>query len=280
MSYRLAPRHRDHTRNVCRLALIREPYKGLIPLPITIPAFDQYQAALIPLRGLWNTPPKEGDRYVNAEIDWLVTTKSTAVQFSLSGNSPVSLSQIVSVYVDNARNGADLELIFPDSGFALTVVARSQGLFPVLTNALMFYASCPGAIPGDISILQILNSQGPAIPITASLAQNQSSVAGFAIVNGSTQIVPASISGTLNAIAINITATGAASAGTANLTLYSGSGKILWQTVINIPANANETFPIDLNGLAVRFQGGITMLIQGATNVSGQILANVYYTTP
>jgi hypothetical protein len=112
-------------------------------MPLSIPAFDQYQSPMFPLRGLWNCVPREGDKFVNVEIDWQTTTKTTCVQFSLSGNSPVALSQIVALYVDNGRSGSDVDFIFPDSGFVLTVPAHNQGMFPVLTNALMFYASAP-----------------------------------------------------------------------------------------------------------------------------------------
>jgi hypothetical protein len=99
---------------------------------ITIPQFVQFQTSLFPLRGLWNSPPREGDRFVNAEIDWGSPGLSGVhcVQFLLSGNSPVAFSQIVAISVDNSRCGSDVDFIFPDSGFLLTVPAFNQGVYP------------------------------------------------------------------------------------------------------------------------------------------------------
>src|SRR5258708_37754783 len=125
-------------------------------MPVTIPAFSQFQGQLFPLRGLWNKRPPEGDQFINAEINW-GTANTAAIQFSLSGNSPVALSQIVALYVDNRRCGVDVDFLFPDSGFLLSVPPHAQGLYPVLTNALMFYVIGTGAATVDVTILQILN---------------------------------------------------------------------------------------------------------------------------
>jgi hypothetical protein len=131
-------------------------------MPQTVPPFAQFQAPLILRRGLWNAKPPEGDRFCNAEIDWITTRGSlTAVQFLLSDNSPIALSQIVALCVDNSRSGADVDFLFPSSGFLLTVAARTQGLYPVFSNALMFYAIAVSAAAGDITMIQILNSLGP-----------------------------------------------------------------------------------------------------------------------
>jgi hypothetical protein len=128
-------------------------------MPQTVPPFPQLQAPLIPLRGLWNAKPFEADRFCNGEIDWITTTGGlTAVQFSLSGDSPVALSQIVALCVDNTRSGADVDFLFPGSGFLLSVAARTQGLYPVFSNALTFYAIAVSAAAGDITMIQILNS--------------------------------------------------------------------------------------------------------------------------
>jgi len=251
-------------------------------LPFTIPAFVQYQSPMFPLRGLWNRPPVEGDQFVNAELDWLTTTNGVnAVQFSLSGNSPVALSQIVSLSVDNGRCGVDVDFIFPDSGFVLTVAAHNQGLYPVFTNALMFYASAPGAAAGDITILQILNSVPPPVQLTATSAQNHASLGGIpANVNGPVQLVAAGVSGTLNTLQISVGAATTAAAGAAALTLTDGAGHTLWQTYVDMPPNSNATIPYNLNGLALRFVNGLVLTIAGSTLTGGYVTANAFYTAP
>jgi hypothetical protein len=247
-------------------------------LPLTIPAFDQYQSPLVPLRGLWNTVPPEGDRYVNAEIDWLVTTKSNAVQFSLSGNSPVTLSQIAALVVDNSRSGADCDFVFPDSGFVLTVPAHNQVVTPVFTNALMFYAVASGAIAGDVTILQILNSIPPPIPIAPSSAQNHAAVTGVNPVNGSTQLIPAGVNGTLNVLSMTVGIAAPANFNL-NVSLIDGAGHTVWINNFGGSAVPAE-FEVNLASLSVRFVNGLALVVNFSTATTGSIVANAYYSTP
>jgi hypothetical protein len=248
-------------------------------MPLSIPAFDQYQSPMFPLRGLWNTKPVEGDKFVNAEIDWLVTTKATAVQFSLSGNSPVSLSQIVALCVDNSRSGADVDFVFPDSGFVLTVPAHNQLVAPVFTNALMFYASAPSSIAGDVTVFQILNSMPPPIPIAPSTTQNHAGINAIPTTNGSTVLVAAGINGTLNTLSITLAAN--AAGGALAMSVIDGSGKSLWVTYVSVPASSSQiNFPFNVPGLDVRFVNGLNLVVSGSTLAGVQIIANVYYSTP
>jgi hypothetical protein len=250
-------------------------------MPLSIPAFDQYQAPIIPLRGLWHSVPKEGDHFVNAEVDWLVTTKSSAVQFSLSGNSPIALSQIIALSVDNGRCGVDVVFIFPDSGFVLTVAAHSQGIYPVFTNALTFYASAPGAAVGDTTVMQILNSMPPPVPIPPTRAQNHAGVTGVALqTNSTTAILPASITGTLNSLSISVSKVTGASAGQASLALVDGAGKTVWYAVVYAPASSQVDENIAVSGLSVRFTQGLNLTIASTTFTGGAVVVNSYYTTP
>lgn len=219
--------------------------------------------------------------FVSAEIDWLISPPSNAVQFSLSGNSPVALSQIVALVIDNGRSGADVSFVFPDTGFELVVAARNQGVFPVFTNALMFYAVSPGAIQGDVTVLQIMNSMPPPIPITASMAQNHASLTSIPPqTNGTYGVVGPGINGTINTMSLSIDATAGASPGTFQLTLQDGSGAVLWADIISIAANSTQNIPINLTGLALRFRNGLSLIVSSSTVTGGAIVINVYYSTP
>ena len=249
-------------------------------MPLTVPPFTQFQAPLFPLRGLWNRPPVEGDQFVNAEIDW-ASYSTQAIQFALSGNSPVAISQIVAVYVDNRRCGVDCDFQFPDSGFLLTVPARTQVLAPVLTNALMFYAIATGASGADTTIVQILNSLPPPIPLVASQAQNSVTVTGVnALANGTTPVIPAAVSGTLNTISLSITLASTAG-GSVQLELDDGTSTRIWANFFNVPANTTLNIPVDLTGLNVRFRNGLNLVVVGSTGLTvGTVAVNVFYSSP
>lgn len=256
-------------------------------MPVIVPPFVQYQAPLTPLRGLWHQRPKEGDRFINAEINWLVTTKAgNAVQFELSGNSPVAFSQIVALCVDNSHCSVATTFLFPDSGFELVVPPYNQGLYPVITNALMFYAFATGAVVGDRTILQVLNSMPPPLSVQPFLAPapaaQQSAISSLInFVNGATQIIAPAISGTLTGFAINVSATATASQGGGNLFLQDGSVKTLWTTQVAVAASQSINVPYNVSGLNLKFVNGVTFNILNATNIaSGFVYVNLYYTVP
>lgn len=250
-------------------------------MPLIVPPFSQFQGQLIPLRGLWNKPPPEGDYFVNAEIDW-GSANTSAIQFALSGNSPVALSQICALYVDNRRCGVDTDFLFPDSGFLLTVPAHAQGLFPVLTNALMFYAIGQGAALGDVTIVQILNGMPPPIALVISTQQNNVAVVGInPTVNATTQIVPATVSGTLNTLSLSIDLTAGGAAGAVQLSLIDGLGAAVWANAFIVPINTTLDIPVNLTGLNLRFRNGLQFVVSGSVNLTGgNVDVNAYYSTP
>lgn len=251
-------------------------------MPIIIPEFVQFQGVLYPLRGLWNSGPPEGDRFVNAEIDWgspgLLGV--SCVQFQLSGNSPVAFSQIVAMSVDNSRCGSSVDFIYPDSGFVLTVPAFNQGVYPVFTNALMFYASAPLATLGDITICQILNSNPPPVAIQPASEQEFANVAALLLqTNQSVPLVPAAISGTLNGF--NITYGIQEGTGSAQLSLIDGTGRTLWSAVVYASSSSAQTGEFQLSGLTLRFQRGINFVVSASTlSPGGEAIPNVFYSVP
>jgi hypothetical protein len=258
-------------------------------MPITLPAFQPFQGAAgqVPLKGNWNRPPLEGDRFISAEIDWITNTGGlNAVQFTVGGNSPVALSQVVSLYVDNSRCGSDVQFVFPDTGFAPVVPAHDIVLLPVLTNALTFYAVAATSTGGDITILQILNSYPPGLAVPIKVALSTQASTALTLTNSQTlQLIPAGISGSINAIAINGQLVGdAAGNSAAVLNLTDGSSLVRFSQDWNAPANALVPVSINLTGISQRFINGLSIVTaivvgQGFIN-TGAIAVNVYYTTP
>lgn len=236
---------------------------------------------MIPLRGLWNKPPAEGDFMIACEADWTSAPPGQCIQYSVSGNSPVALSQICALVVDNTRCAADVTFIFTDSGFTLTVPAKNSGVFPVFTNGLTFYASATAALLGDITSFLILNSIPPPIPIAPSVLQNHASTTVASLANGSSVLVAAGQNGTLNTLSINISATSGASAASLALVLQDGAGHVIWSDSISQAASTTQDYTFNFTGLAVRFQNGLNLVVSGSTNFSsGQISASAFYSQP
>jgi len=237
---------------------------------------------MIPLRGLWKKQPPEGEKFVSVEIDWLTPGVLNCVQFQLAGNSPVVLSQIVCLYVDNARCGSDVTFLFGDSGFVLVVPAYAEGLYPVLTNALMFYASAPKSALGDVTVVQILNSIPPPIAVQLGTQQQSAYVSGISLIaNGATQLVPATVNGTLNGFTISVSLVGGAGGGAVNIGLVSGGGGTLWYQnfIAGASQTVNQTIPV--TNLRLRFTSGLVASVEGSTGLTGgNAVINVYYSVP
>lgn len=245
-------------------------------MPQVIPPFVQYQEQVIPLRGLWNSAPLEGDKFCNFSISW-GSYPTTAIQFSLSGNSPVAISQIVAFSVDNSRCGSDIDFLFPDSGFVLTVPAHNQLVAPVFTNALMFYAVASNAGASDMTVFQVCNSMPPPVPINPSEAMNHVSETGIPLHQTSNVIIPvlaSPTSGLLTGFSINW-GESTDTVPSANLELIDGTSTVLWAGTINTTQGQINITPIN-----VRFKLGISLGILGSDYGTGTIFVNLYYTSP
>jgi hypothetical protein len=243
-------------------------------VPITIPPFSQYQAPLFPMRGLWNAAPAEGDRFIAGEIDWGSYPAGQAVQFSLSGNSPVAFSQIAALSVDNSRCGSDVQFVFTDSGSVLQVPAHCQGVYPVFTNSLGFFVVALNASPADVTCVTILNSLPPPIPIQVSTSQSSSSITGIALTApGTSPLIGPTIDGVIQVI--QISTFGVSATGAAQIELVDGTSKILWVGAVSTPG-----LTVNLSGLSLSFTHGLSFVVTTSSLTTGTAFCNVYYGVP
>jgi hypothetical protein len=256
---------------------------GASRVPIVVPPFTQYQAPLVPLRGLWRHEPPEGDRFVSCEIDWGITSGPyNCVQFALSGNSPVALSQIVALNVDNSRNGSEVQFLFPDSAAVLVVPPFCQGLYPVFTNALTFYLTSSLASVGDSTVFQILNTIPPPVAVQSSQQQSFTSAGDISVAEvGITVLVPAPTTGTLQSFSLIATAPDApAGPQAAQIQLQDGTGRILWTGYMFWNAGSMASVPIDVSGLQQRFYQGLYLNVTSTNIVGGVASFTAYYSEP
>lgn len=238
----------------------------------------QYQAPLFPLRGLWNTVPSEGDRFVSAEIDWGLTVPiGQGVQFQLSGNSPLAFTQIAAIQCDNTRNATDVSFLFPDSSYTLVVPAFCQGLFPVFTNALMFYVASLTAVAGDRTVFQVLNSIPPPVAVQESAQQESNSLSGILLNTvGAVQLVPAGINGTVELISGSFA--GMSATGAAQVELRDGNTpqKVIY--VVSVLGIETQYFTV--GPIHIGFVNGLSVTVSSTTLTGGLAIFNIYYGVP
>jgi hypothetical protein len=217
---------------------------------------------------------------VAAEIDWGITTgPGMAVQFQLSGNSPVAFSQIVAMQVDNTSNAVDAQFMFPDSSYTLVVPAYAQLTTPVFTNALQFYVYSPGAVTGDRTLFQCFNSVPPPVAVQRSEMQEVAAVAGILLnTNHVVPLIPAGVNGTVEAFnfAVN-TEQLPAGALACNLNLVDGAGATLW---IGIGSEAQIGQTVSISPVRLAFQNGLNLSVTATTLTSGYAIFNIYYGVP
>lgn len=251
-------------------------------MPIEIPQFVQYQAPLVPLRGVWHIRPPEGDRFISCEIDWMVTTGATNCVQIQTGNSVVEFSQIAALNIDNSRNGSDVQFLFPDSAYILVVPGYNQGIYPVFTNALTFYVSAPLSGLGDVTVFQILNTIPPPVAIQPSTEQSFAYAQDINISEpGLFQIVAPPTTGTVQVISIIATTSDIVSTPTqVNLQLQDGNGTIIWVGVLVWSPNTAASTPVTVTGLSQRFYNGLYLFVTATNVLAGEASVSVYFSEP
>lgn len=259
-----------------------------IPHALVVPSSVAYQGMTIPIHGLWNQSPPEGDYLVNFSINWLVQTNNqTAVRCDLAGNSPVALSQIVALSVDNTGSGSDVEFLFPDTGSRLVVSAYDQGVFPVFTNALSFYVIAPVATNVDLTIFNVHNSIPPVIAAPTVQTQAHGAVGALSVLPGSTNpIIGGNLSGTLTGFQITLNLSGNTSGNATQIDtqIQDGTGTVLAHQFLMAAGSTTaaqlsaQTF--SQSGLNLRFYNGLFLYCTSMTGSLALASVNLFYSVP
>lgn len=108
-----------------------------MPIPINNAAIANARVLNGPFTGtpltICKTPP-EGTKGVSIQLSFPASAVSNAYLIDLSGGTSPAISQACSLWVD-ARNCAnDISILFPDTGYSVSVNQFSAGLVPVLTS--------------------------------------------------------------------------------------------------------------------------------------------------
>ncbi len=264
-----------------------------MPASLVFGTGPTFRGGLTPRPVSWRATPVEGDRSVAANIAWGTDdinpggAPTGIVNFNLTGIATQEFSQIAALYVDNLTSGADVDFVFQDTQFRLTVPAGSQGLYPVISTTRTFVALSPDALPGDQTFMQILNSLPPPVAIEKSVFMSSANItARNVIVPSVTQLVAAGIDGTMTALQISISAAhGGAAGGTVDIIVRDGTAKILGAVSVGF-LDGTTFIPsqllLDIDDVNVRFKNGATLnvTIAGTAPAAGNIDVSFFYRTP
>lgn len=257
-----------------------------MPAPLALPPSVAY-----PSGGLTATPvaygntPNEGRQEVSFSIDWGIdggTNNCILIDIAAAPQTR-PISQIASVFIDNTGSAADVELLCVDTGFSLTIPARTEGTYPVFTKGTQVYVIAASAGTGDITRGGLLNfvaypSQVAESQALLTAAVDQQSLTA----NNTQQLVAAGVNGVLEDLTITLAGAegNAASVSAERITVEDGSGipvvlarvrvllqpgQIVGPAILYQAAGMNRRF---FNGLSVVVDQAGTPFQSGSINVN------------
>lgn len=259
-------------------------------MPFQVPNAVNYPSPLNAVPSRWASDPVEGPKIVNCEVDWgTMGGAAKTLNFNLQNNATLNFSQIVALAIDNSGCGADLQFSFPDTETTISIPAYAPyTIVPVFSNQTMFYLSSPNAKAEDVTRFGILNSLPPPVAVPTSQEQNTSNnnaINGGA--NGTTNLITAGISGTVENVSIGWWSGSLASS---TWMLKDGDGNIL-ASGQGVGGNSDPTAGMGGSGFVnllnfenvhLRFNNGLDFIVSGSSGggVQQTYVANILYRTP
>lgn len=245
-----------------------------------LPFRDQFNGQPSLLKEL----PREGRRYVTGTVSFANYAGGglNGIACDVGNISLNPLSQICALWVDTLQSDADISFQFLDSGFQLTVPARTAGLFPVNTQRTQFVIAAPLSVNADIVNFAVYNYYPDPVPITPPYLTTAVASAGVVLANGATQLIPAGTSGILTSLSIAATSVlGGAAAGFDTVTITDGTGLVV---ALGSFGQAAATFSpaipvINLAGVNIRFRNGLimTQAVTGTAFAGGGLVTNLAF---
>lgn len=264
-------------------------------MSLTVPPAKNYQSPLIPIVSTFGREPKEGRQQVPIALNWTVdgaqngTSNQYAVHINLQNNNTLAFSQISAIKVDNSQSGADVQFVFVDTQEIITVPAYEPcAIVPAFTGAKQFYAVASGAIPGDVTRMQVLNFVPPPVTVPEAIEQNAAGQVGLVIgsnMSQNFQLVPAGVNGTVQSlnISFSILAVPAAPA-TINFFVFDGQApNNFLVNGISLGGIVSGNWPVlEWTDVRLRFVNGLTAKVITNNNWAGGGFANFLatYRTP
>lgn len=230
--------------------------------------------------------PKEGRKSITQSIAWSrpMAAGMRAVNINMQNNATLEFSQICGLIVDNSECGTDLDFVFPDTNVVISIPAYAPyTVLDVLTNQTQFFVIAKAPLTVDYTSFSILNFAPPPVAVPITRQQLTASIGSIAVTGaGTTQIIPATVSGTLQGLNITFACPTPAVSFNDAFNLVDGASNRLWTGNVaqqNSGSGVNIVL-VDNSGLSLRFSGGLTLTQTGGFTPGATLDVNAYYLTP
>lgn len=121
-----------------------------------------------------NCKPVNSPKVVSLSVAWndyspvsLTAITKTSIPINLSSGVKPPLDRIVAVYIDNTGNDNPVFILFPDTGYSISIDANNQQWFPVITNAYNIVLAC--SYIGTVGTTQFIFTDAPISPIDSGI---------------------------------------------------------------------------------------------------------------
>lgn len=225
----------------------------------------------------------EGDRFIPIEILWAsFGGAGKCVSVDLSQNSTNPLSRILSMYVDNSMCGCDVTFIFPSSLSTIVIPAYESVMVPVPSLTTQFYVAAAAGFVKDVDVTRadIYNFVPPPLSIPKSAFQSVAATASIAYGNGLTQLVPSTVTGTIENIYLQASFDADAAFNAGFLIEDAASNPIAVGAIAGPMASYGNLLVVDMENVNIRFGGGVLLLQAGTYPTRGSLQSTILYRSP
>lgn len=263
-------------------------------MPLTIPPAVNYQSPVMPLPDMWMGNPPEGAMMVPCEVLWASmggAGSNKCIAFNLAQNAPQTFSRIAALSVDNSKCGADVQFVFTDTGDVVTIPAYSPKIIvPVFSRDTKFFLlNANPLLSGDVTRFIAHNTMPPPLAVPVTQAQNIIAVGAQDIAAGTTALLAAGNSGTLENGVVTITSQAGGGSFLARFEIQDGTGKKLASFAWSHTNTAGTDWAVtaiawQISQAHLRFSNGLNLvqtILSGAASANQNFIStNLYYRTP
>lgn len=230
--------------------------------------------------------PVEGPASVAYSIDWArpVAAGLTTVSVNMQDGGTLNFSQICGLIVDNSNCGSDLDFIFPDTDVVVSIPAYAPyTCLQINTQQVQFFVRGLAVVADDKTSFSVLNYAPSPVAVPLTKQQLTAAVSNLNLTGaGSTAIIAPGVNGTIQNLQVNVAFPKPSVSFNDLLQIVDGTGKLLWSC--NVAAQDTSAGGValigNLNGVALRFVNGLSLVQTGGFAPGGTINALAYYVVP